>query len=758
MRKSEHGEATSRSGGPTGGTDASLIAGSEATGATTLADCLEVLGLEEHELLSLGVQPKGGEFKGTQATVEELRQLDMTEYRDCNVWTGLQPMRKADKRGTSDDVVRIVALPADLDVAENKMPTDQDCMDVIQALSNMLASRPVYVVASGHGYQPVWAVDPEDSTDLERMRSLLERWGKLVQQVAVSHGGSADSVFDPARILRAPGGINWKDQAKPVPTSATLTGGAVVSATEIEEALDAYLHDEVADARDDDFEIPEVETTCRYTRAMVAAWAEDLPAERHPWAVRGAMKLACLRRLGCITENEFAKAREVMVKRMTWLCAHHGGARPFDPSEVDDAIASAMSKTERMPVPEMRQKVGHHDHRNPEDLTWVADIELGTEDVGAQRSDLAPGPQETIGARRIVLTKAADIIPQPTTWLWDKRLPTGALTLIAGPEGTGKSTLAYTLAAKITCGTLTGGHQGTARAVLVAATEDSWARTIVPRLMAAGADLNLVYRIEVVTALGTGGYLTLPKDVPGMEEAVVETGAVMLLLDPLMSRLEAGLDSHKDAETRRALEPIAATAESTGLTVVGLIHFNKSGAGEVLNNVMASKAFTAVARSVSTVIRDPNDDTGRTRIFGTPKNNLGPDDLPLLPFHLVEHTFTNVYGDQVVTSRVEWLAEQHGNMDDLLRQARDTGDQSIVAEVADWLADYLETQGGVASRKDIIDAARKERFSEDQVKRGFKRLGLKYRSCGFPRTTYWMTREEARKWDEEADAARKERS
>lgn len=421
-------------------------------------------------------------------------------------------------------------------------------------------------------------------------------------------------------------------------------------------------------------------------------------------------------------------------------------------TEVDGAITSTMSETKAMPVPEMRQKVGHHDHRNPEDLTWVAD------DVGPQRFDQVPGPEDNTVGRRIVLTKAADITPMPTTWLWDKRLPTGALTLIAGPEGTGKSTVAYTLAAEITCGTLTGRHKGTARAVLVAATEDSWARTIVPRLMAAGADLNLVYRIEVVTALGTGGYLTLPKDVPDLEEAVVQTGAVMLLLDPLMSRLEAGLDSHKDAETRRALEPIAAIAERTGLTVVGLIHFNKSGAGEVLNNVMASKAFTAVARSVSTVIRDPDDDTGRTRIFGTPKNNLGPDDLPLLPFHLVEHTFTNVHGDQVVTSRVEWLDERHGTIADLMRQARDPKDQGVAAEVAEWLADFLETEGGVASRKTIINAARKEGFSEDQVKRGCKRLGLEYRSRGFPRTTHWMTREEAREWDEEADAARKERS
>lgn len=358
---------------------------------------------------------------------------------------------------------------------------------------------------------------------------------------------------------------------------------------------------------------------------------------------------------------------------------------------------------------------------------------------------------EAEGHRRIVLTKASTIEPLPTTWLWDNRLPTGALALIAGPEGTGKSTVGYTLAAQVTRGKLLGMHHGAPQAVIVAATEDSWARTIVPRLIAAGADLERVFRIEVRTVLGTGGYLTLPKDVPGLEAAVRETGAVLLLLDPLMSRLEAGLDSHKDAETRRALEPIAATAERTGLCVVGLIHFNKSGSTDVLNNVMASKAFTAVARSVSTVIRDPNDDDGRRRIFGTPKNNLGRDDLPLLPFHLTEHTFANRSGDLVVTSRVEWLGEQQGTMADLMRQARDTGDRSAAAEVAEWLAEWLTTQGDRAPRKDIMDAARKERYSDDQVRRGREKLGLRIKRRGFPSVSWWMTAAEALLWDSEEE-------
>jgi hypothetical protein len=358
----------------------------------------------------------------------------------------------------------------------------------------------------------------------------------------------------------------------------------------------------------------------------------------------------------------------------------------------------------------------------------------GLDDLTQDHGDNIPE-----GLRRVVLISAADIEPLPTTWTWDQRLPTGALGLIAGPEGTGKSTAAYWTVARITRGELPGIHKGKPKDVLIAATEDSWARTIVPRLIAAGADLARVWRIEVSTALGTGGYLTLPKDIGQLAQHARETAAALLLLDPIMSRLEAGLDTHKDAETRRALEPIAALADSTGMSVLGLIHFNKGGSAEVLNNVMASKAFTAVARSVSTVIRDPNDDTGRTRIFGTPKSNLGRDDLPLLPFQLSEHTFRNKAGDLIVTSRIEWLDERTGTIDDLMRQARDTGqDRSIVAEVAEWLTEYLHTQGDEDKRSHILDAARKERYTEDQLKRAADRLGIVRVRKGFPASSWWM--------------------
>jgi hypothetical protein len=132
--------------------------------------------------------------------------------------------------------------------------------------------------------------------------------------------------------------------------------------------------------------------------------------------------------------------------------------------------------------------------------------------------------------------------------------------------------------------------------------------------------------------------------------------AVLLILDPLISRLDPKLDSHKDADVRMALEPLVAMADVINISVLGLIHHNKSGSTDPLQVVMASKAFPAVARSVHTVIPDPDDETGNRRLFGTPKNNLGRTDLPTLSF-VIDSFALEVEDGTASTGRLVWSAE-----------------------------------------------------------------------------------------------------
>jgi hypothetical protein len=293
------------------------------------------------------------------------------------------------------------------------------------------------------------------------------------------------------------------------------------------------------------------------------------------------------------------------------------------------------------------------------DIAREAASRLGLDGMGAE----ARPPQ----LRRVVLTSAATIKPRPVFWLWESRLALGTIGLLAGREGLGKSTLGYWMAARLTRGDLLGRYQGTPKGVLVCATEDSWEHTIVPRLMAAGADRAKVYRIDVLNYADIHVGLSLPRDLAETERAAREVDAALLLLDPLMSRL-GDLDTHRDSEVRQALEPLAALADRTRMAVLGLIHHNKSGGSDPLQLVMASKAFTAVARSVSTVIPDPDDETGKRRLFGTSKNNLGSSDLPTLAFTIESHPIDTDEGT-AWTGRLVFGDEHAGTIDDAMRRA-----------------------------------------------------------------------------------------
>lgn len=345
-------------------------------------------------------------------------------------------------------------------------------------------------------------------------------------------------------------------------------------------------------------------------------------------------------------------------------------------------------------------------------------------------------PEPATGARSLSLTAASSITPRRVRWCWHERMAMGALSLVAGPEGLGKSTFVYWLAAEVTQGRLPGEHLGTPKAVLIAATEDSWAHTVVPRLIAAGADLERVYRVDVTTTLGTDGALSLPADIPALGTAAQDVDAGLLVLDPLTSRLSAGLDTHKDSETRLALEPLVSFADRYSVAVVGIMHFNKSGGTDPLNLVMASKAFTAVARSVSTVIKDPDDDTEAARLFGTVKNNLGRSDLPTLRFTIGGHQIDTDDGE-AWTSKLIWGADALGTISDALLRGGDSGDKSATAEAGDWLSDYLETQGGAADSADIKKAGQRAGHSQSTLRRAHKRLGLVTTTKGFPRRSEW---------------------
>jgi len=364
------------------------------------------------------------------------------------------------------------------------------------------------------------------------------------------------------------------------------------------------------------------------------------------------------------------------------------------------------------------------------DQAFAEALERVAEQIGgAQLLEGATG-------RKLRATPASTISVRPVRWLWQDRIALGTLGLLGGREGIGKSTAAFTLAADITRGTMPGVHTGIPKAVIIAAAEDSWGHTIVPRLMAAGADLERVYRVDVTTAEGVDGGLVLPLDLEALEAAVRRVDAAMILLDPMLSRLDAALDTHKDAEVRQALEPLTTLADRSGTAVLGVIHVNKSISSDPLTLLMGSRAFAAVARSVLFVMTDPEDEA--IRLLGQPKNNLGRTDLPTLSFRIDSERVADTPEGEVWTGKLKWMGERAQSIRDALEAAGETSDaRSATSEAADWLTDHLTSEGGSDTSASIKAAGRNAGHSESALKRARQRIKATSTASGFPRQTFW---------------------
>jgi hypothetical protein len=359
----------------------------------------------------------------------------------------------------------------------------------------------------------------------------------------------------------------------------------------------------------------------------------------------------------------------------------------------------------------------------------------------AAEADTSPDPASSAGPttpRTVRLIKADTMVLRPVRWLWADRLPLGAFALIGGREGIGKSVLVYTLAADITRGTLPGQFFGTPKSVIVAATEDSWEHTIAPRLLAAQADLSRVYRADIVGADGGDLPLSLPKDTAALLQAITDVDAALVIFDPLLSRLESRLDSHKDADVRRALEPLKAMADAGAVCVLGVIHVNKTVSSDALTLLMGSRAFVAVARAVLFVAAHPDED--EQRLLSQVKNNLGRLDLPTLMFRirgaLVQ---TTAAGEEVWTGQLEWQGESDTSIRDVLERVGERdGDRVAAREAAEWLVDFLTDQGGTVAAKIVLDKGREAGHSRATLYRARPQVGVQAEARGFPRSSYWM--------------------
>ncbi len=219
-------------------------------------------------------------------------------------------------------------------------------------------------------------------------------------------------------------------------------------------------------------------------------------------------------------------------------------------------------------------------------------------------------------------TPVSSIKIKPVRWLWQYRLRMPGLSLAVGKPDIGKSQFAVWLAAQVSNGTLDGDLKGQPHGVIYVATEDEFEDTIAPRLVAAGADLDRVFRVDSTEQPGKNYCVSMVRDLDEIHRLITDHDVKLLILDPLME-VFGGTEWNKQEQVRPALAPLRDMLTEVNCAALGLMHFRKAFSDDVLTQVSGSGAWGQVIRSGVAFITDPDADE-KTVVMSQLKGNHSP--------------------------------------------------------------------------------------------------------------------------------------
>jgi putative DNA primase/helicase len=362
-----------------------------------------------------------------------------------------------------------------------------------------------------------------------------------------------------------------------------------------------------------------------------------------------------------------------------------------------------------------------------------------------------------------IVVCAADIVMRPKEWLWKWHLLRGAQELLTGLPGLGKSQVQCHYIACTTAGRAwpDGARGGTPANVFMLTAEDVLDQEVVPRLIAAGADLKRIHILKCIKTEGENDrQFLLAQDLDQLEKEVARIGDVGLItIDPITAYMGGKIDSHKTTEVRAQLGPLKDFAERINVAVSTITHPPKSASQKAIDHFIGSQAFIAAGRighvCVEEMEEEEDDDDGggngrKERIktgrilFANAKNNPHTI-MPTLAYRIEEIIVGQdpTTGNNIAAPRVVWDEEPVDiNADEAVAtaagrtQAGGGARDAAQAKVQAFLCDALKG-GHPVPQKQIEEEAARRGFTRNQLRTAKQKLGIGSSKSGFGDGWVW---------------------
>ncbi|MCZ4301341.1 bifunctional DNA primase/polymerase [Microbacterium oxydans] len=310
---------------------------------------------------------------------------------------------------------------------------------------------------------------------------------------------------------------------------------------------------------------------------------------------------------GTATDSK-QKARAAKARRKATIFPEDGITEPELLNWVTPLVSGLMWGGGRREAYEAARARYTNDYPDPKylihfDRAWAKAITRVEADRQGSRAPIKPKAKRTGkgSGRELVLVDLDDVEEEPIYWALEDVFPLGTLSIMSGLGDVGKSTLLATWAKQIMEGTAEGDLDGPT-SILTAVGEDDLGRVLKPRMRAAGYDSSTRrFRVITITSQGHATSLQIQEDLDAIRRAVIDTGARVLILDPVISYV-AG-DPNKPKDVREAMDPVRDLATELNIAIICILH-HKKGQGTAAEKLSGAHAWRDIARSHIFVVKD----------------------------------------------------------------------------------------------------------------------------------------------------------